>query len=185
MHACCIYVYMSICLYVYIYVYIYMYMLHTGLALATALAMKMFLGAAMTAASITPLVVGTILAGVLGFLVAAGVGGGDMPVVITLLNSASGWALCAEGLVLNNNLLLVVGALIGSSGAMLADHMCVAMNKVLLCWSRGSWRACACACACACVCARANARRPHVRRHEQVDARTHARTHARAREGSH
>ena len=160
-------------------------MLNAGLALATALAMKMFLGAAMTAASITPLVVGTILAGVLGFLVAAGVGGGDMPVVITLLNSASGWALCAEGLVLNNNLLLVVGALIGSSGAMLADHMCVAMNKVLLCWS--CWSRCFCLCARVrvrvFVCAQMLAGHMCVAMNQVPHARTHART--RARGGSH
>jgi NAD(P) transhydrogenase len=103
--------------------------INAGLALVTLYTLKLFLTAALTASSLAPLMVGTVIAGVLGFLIAAGVGGGDMPVVITLLNSASGWALCAEGLVLQNNLLLVVGALIGSSGAMLADHMCVAMNK--------------------------------------------------------
>jgi len=103
--------------------------INAALALATIFSMKLFLAGAATATSMPALYAGTAIAGVLGFLVTAGVGGGDMPVVITLLNSASGWALCAEGLVLSNNLLLVVGALIGSSGAVLSQIMCVAMNK--------------------------------------------------------
>ncbi|EKX54738.1 hypothetical protein GUITHDRAFT_156799 [Guillardia theta CCMP2712] len=86
----------------------------------------------MVSSALSWLYLASAVAGLLGFVVAAGVGGGDMPVVITLLNSASGWALCAEGFVLNNNLLTVVGALIGSSGAILSDIMCKAMNKGLM-----------------------------------------------------
>mmetsp|Transcript_4257 Transcript_4257/g.5347 ORF Transcript_4257/g.5347 Transcript_4257/m.5347 type:complete len:262 (+) Transcript_4257:76-861(+) len=68
----------------------------------------------------------------MGLHMTASIGGADMPVVITLLNSYSGWALCAEGFILNQPLLTVVGALIGSSGAFLTKIMCDGMNRSLV-----------------------------------------------------
>ncbi len=77
------------------------------------------------------LATGIISSGTLGLHMTHSIGGADMPVVITLLNSYSGWALCAEGFILDQPLLTVVGALIGSSGAFLTRIMCEAMNRSL------------------------------------------------------
>ncbi|MFO1406135.1 MAG: Re/Si-specific NAD(P)(+) transhydrogenase subunit beta [Steroidobacteraceae bacterium] len=91
-----------------------------------------FLAAPSIDAGMTPLVVMTVIALAFGVHMVMAIGGADMPVVVSMLNSYSGWAAAATGFMLSNDLLIVTGALVGSSGAILSYIMCRAMNRKFL-----------------------------------------------------
>jgi H+-translocating NAD(P) transhydrogenase subunit beta len=108
------------------------HLLNLGLGLACIWLGVGFVGADSTGYGIFALIIMTLIAFAFGVHMVMAIGGADMPVVISMLNSYSGWAAAATGFMLANDLLIVTGALVGSSGAILSYIMCRAMNRKFL-----------------------------------------------------
>lgn len=106
-------------------------MLNRPLAIVTSLLLVGFISSSNPILGSLALLSATGTSFALGWNITYRIGGADMPVAITVLNSYSGWALCAEGFMLSNPMLTIVGSLIGSSGAILSYIMCKAMNRSL------------------------------------------------------
>ncbi len=106
--------------------------LNLGLLLAAIWFGREFVLQSADGTGMTPLIVMTVIALLFGIHMVMAIGGADMPVVVSMLNSYSGWAASATGFMLSNDLLIVTGALVGSSGAILSYIMCRAMNRKFL-----------------------------------------------------
>ncbi len=106
--------------------------LNLGLLILAVLLGKWFLNVESIGAGMIPLILMTLIAFAFGVHMVMAIGGADMPVVVSMLNSYSGWAASATGFMLSNDLLIVTGALVGSSGAILSYIMCRAMNRHFL-----------------------------------------------------
>lgn len=106
--------------------------MNLGLGLVCIWLGFLFVGAEDIGFGLIPLIVMTLIAFAFGVHMVMAIGGADMPVVISMLNSYSGWAAAATGFMLSNDLLIVTGALVGSSGAILSYIMCRAMNRKFL-----------------------------------------------------
>ncbi len=106
--------------------------LNLGLLISAILLGSWFLSSAEMGGGTLPLLLMTIVALAFGVHMVMAIGGADMPVVVSMLNSYSGWAAAATGFMLSNDLLIVTGALVGSSGAILSYIMCRAMNRHFL-----------------------------------------------------
>ena len=106
--------------------------LNLGLLLAAIWFGREFVIQSAAGEGVTPLIIMTVIALLFGIHMVMAIGGADMPVVVSMLNSYSGWAASATGFMLSNDLLIVTGALVGSSGAILSYIMCRAMNRKFL-----------------------------------------------------
>lgn len=108
------------------------HLFNLGLLIATIWFGREFVIQSAAGGGLTPLLVMTAIALIFGIHMVMAIGGADMPVVVSMLNSYSGWAASATGFMLSNDLLIVTGALVGSSGAILSYIMCRAMNRKFL-----------------------------------------------------
>jgi NAD(P) transhydrogenase subunit beta len=108
------------------------HLFNLGLLIATFWFGYQFVVQSAAGGGLVPLIIMTVIALIFGVHMVMAIGGADMPVVVSMLNSYSGWAASATGFMLNNDLLIVTGALVGSSGAILSYIMCRAMNRKFL-----------------------------------------------------
>jgi NAD(P) transhydrogenase subunit beta len=108
------------------------HLLNLLMVIASVVLGYFFISDTATMTPLTALLIMTAIASVLGIHLVAAIGGGDMPVVVSMLNSYSGWAAAAAGFMLSNDLLIITGALVGSSGAILSAIMCKAMNRSIV-----------------------------------------------------